>query len=469
MRTKKELMYEMLKQAVEANNLKRAEELIKIGAEYKCLRLCVENNLRIMAGILLQQEGLNDDNIQNCLHWASWNKYTELIESILKKDINHSYRRHWHPTGNMTLLDIAVENNDMYLIKFLVELGVDINHQNHHRGISYLVKNSNMNLITFFIELGAKLDGILSIAVSSNNIDVVEFLIEKGVSIEKNQILQYANSKEMTEFLISLGADVNGQNGIGQTSLHSFIGSNKSLDLIKLLIDSGANANAKDYNGVTPLHRAVDKDNIELAKLLKDAGADVNAKTNAGKTPLKHINPHLKNSKKILKFLIDSGANVNAKDNDDKTILHYFANYSSAVSHIELLIKHGANVNAKDYHGNTPLHISAYNTLCSTSRAFVDLGADVFALNKSKETPEDKTSRWRATSKKIKNYIQNTVINFSIEEVERRKEKAMKEYDDMMENEKVKEKLKEKELCETEKKLMEEIEQMISAMYEDEA
>ena len=465
MKTKKELMDEMLQQAVEANNLKRAEELIKIGAEFKDLEDCIQSNMREMAGVLIQQEGLSGRDISKCLQWAVNSKYTEIIETILKRDIGHAHVRAWY-SGYETPLDLAIKNNDMDMVKFLVELGVDVNNQHHNFGMRHQIMNSNITWIKFFIDLGAKLDNLLPTAVSSNNKDVVELLLENGAVMEKNLILHHVTSKEMAEFLISLGADVNSKDNDGDTPLHwSASSSNKPLDLIKFLIDSGADVNAKDNGGWSPLYYAVRTHNIAIAKLLIEAGADLEAKDNNGNTPIMELNPELTNAKKILKLLIAHGADVIVKGKDDYTLLHWVAKFSSAVSFIELLIKHGADVNAKDSQGNTPLHISAYNTLYSTSRAFIDSGADVFALNNSKETPEDKTSRWRATSKKIKNYIQNTVVNLSSEEVQRRKEKAMVEYDEMMGNIKEKEKEKEK----SEKELMEEIEQMISALYEEEA
>lgn len=469
MKTKKELMNEMLQQAVEANNLKRAEELIKIGAECRRLALCVQSNLREMAGILLQQGCISNQDMSNsqCLEWAITSKYTELIEIILKKDMNQAYNRGWRNSiGYGTPFDSAVADNDMDMVKFLVELGVDVNNQSHCQGMSYQIMNSNIPWIKFFIDLGAKLDNLLPTAVYSNNKDVVELLLENGAIMEKNNILQSAKSKEMAEFLISLGADVNGENGHGSTPLSQYIGTTDTpLDLIKFLIDSGADVNAKASNGPTPLHRAVAIHNIDYVKLLIERGADLDAKRNRGDTPIMELNPDLTIAKKILKLLIAHGADVNAKNNDYETLLHRFAKFSSAVSFIELLIKHGADVNAKNHQGNTPLHISANCGLFSISRAFIDSGADVFALNNSKETPEDRTSRWRESSKKIKKHIQNTVENLSSEEFQRRKEKAMEEYDKMMGITKVKEEEKKK----SEEELMEEIEQMISALYEDEA
>lgn len=464
MKTKKELMDEMLQQAVEANNLKRAEELIKIGAEYEDLESCIQSNMREMAGILLlQQKCLRIRDISKCLEWAVNYKYTELIEIILKKDIRPAYVRSWH-SGYETPLDLAIKNNDMDMVKFLVELGVDVNDNNHNFGMRHQIINSNITWIKFFIDLGAKLDNLLPIAVSSNNKDVVELLLENGAIIEKNNILHYAKSKEMAEFLISLGADINGENGYG-TPLSQYVSTTGTpLNLIKFIIDSGANIKAKNSDGKTPLHVAVEFHNIDYVKVLIERGADLEAKDNNGNTPIMRLNPSRRGAKEMLKLLIANGADVNAKDNWDNTLLHFVAKFSSVESFIELLIKHGANVNAKDSGGNTPLHISAYNDILSTSRAFIDLGADVFALNNSKETPEDRTSRWSANSKKIKKHIQNTVVNLSPEEVQRRKEKAMEEYDEMMGNAEEKEKEKEK----SEKELIEEIEQMISALYEEE-
>jgi len=469
MKTKKELMNKMLQQAVEANNLKRAEELIKIGAECRSLGLCVQTNLREMAGILLQQGCISNQDMSKsqCLEWAITSKYTELIEIILKKDVNQAYNRVWHPATKryVTPFDLAVADNDMDMVKFLVELGVDVNNNNHNFGMQHQIMNSNITWIKFFIDLGAKLDNLLPTAVSYNNKDVVELLLENGAIMVKNLIMHYATSKEMAEFLISLGADVNGEDGSGQTPLHWNMNTNKPLDLIKFLIDSGADVNTKRDDKSTPLHRAVAIHNIDYVKLLIEMGADVGAKNSYGQTPIMQLNPELTIAKKILKLLIAHGADVNAKDNADDTLLHRFAKISSAVSFIELLIKHGADVNAKNHQGNTPLHISTTHDLFSTSRAFIDSGADVFALNNSKNTPEDRTSGWRESSKKIKKHIQNIVANLSSEEVQRRKEKAMEEYDKMMGITKVKEEEKKK----SEEELMEEIEQMISALYEDEA
>ena len=495
MKTKEQLMDEMLNQAIASNNLKRAEELIKIGAKTTDLRKCVENNLREMAGLLLQQDFPTRTDI---LHWIVENRYVELIEPALKKNPDGAYQKSYYTNANGntkwgTPLDCAIENDDMEIAKLLVKHGVNANRTNYHSfyhsfNIVVKIEDGDIKWTEFFIDSGADLERALTTAVGCDERDIIDLLLKKGADIKKSGIWSVVTTKDMGEFLVSLGADVHEKGKGNNSSLHN--NNNKDLDLIKFLIDSGVDVNAKNDVGCSPLHY---ENRVEVVELLISAGADVKAKENGGKSPLhctnsvevvellisagadvndknnggftplfSHTLPN-SNSKKIIKLLIKKGADVNAKANDGNTLLHLLAHHSSANSLIELLIKHGADVNAKDNDGMTPLHVSALYEIFSNSRIFIDAGANLFTLDRNGKTPEERT-RWRANSRKINNYMKNILSNLSPEEVERRKEKALEEYNIMMGNVKKEEEEKKK----TEEELMEEIEKMISALYEDE-
>ena len=457
MKTKEQLMDEMLNQAIASNNLKRAEELIKIGAKTTELRNCVENNLRERAGLLLQQDVPIGTHI---LQWIVENRYVELIEPALKKNFDEAYRRSYYTdvNGNTkwgTPLDCAIENDDMEIAKLLVKHGVITNSGYHCFSIDSKIQAGDIKWTEFFIDSGVDLKRALYIAVAYDKRDIIDLLLKKGADIKKSGIWSAVTTKDMGEFLVSLGADVHEKDDRNNSSLHN--NNNKDLDLIKFLIDSGVDVNAKNDGGCSPLYFSNRED---VSELLISAGADVNAKSNEGFTPLfSHTLPN-SNSKKIIKFLIKKGADVNAKANDGRTLLHLLAHHSSANSLIELLIKHGADVNAKDNEGMTPLHISASRDIFSNSRIFIDAGANLFTLDRNGKTPEGRT-RWSANSRKINNYMKNILSNLSPEEFERRKEKALEEYNAMMGN------VKKEEEKKTEEELMEEIEQMISALYED--
>ena len=100
--------------------------------------------------------------------------------------------------------------------------------------------------------------------------------------------------KEVSEYLITMGADVNAAETVsGMTPLH-FAAALDQKEIVELLLASGADVNAKDVNGGTPLHIAAFRDQKETAKLLIAKGADVNAKmvsgAKKGNTPLDAAN-----------------------------------------------------------------------------------------------------------------------------------------------------------------------------------
>ena len=59
-----------------------------------------------------------------------------------------------------------------------------------------------------------------------------------------------------------------------------------NLNKIKRLIEAGADVNAKDVYGRSPLHYAVQENNVAITKLLLSVGAKVDAKDDDGSSPL---------------------------------------------------------------------------------------------------------------------------------------------------------------------------------------
>jgi hypothetical protein len=121
---------------------------------------------------------------------------------------------------------------------------------------------------------------------------------------------------EVARLLINAGADLNRQDGSGAPPLYYAIvlaTRDDSNELVKLLIAEGAivnyapGANPKAFLGTTPLHIAVEKENLAIVKTLLDAGAHINEKDIIGCTPLDFCDPR-RNTEAIRAMLKAHGA-----------------------------------------------------------------------------------------------------------------------------------------------------------------
>ena len=129
---------------------------------------------------------------------------------------------------------------------------------------------------------------------------------------------------EATEYLLSLGADPNIQNNLGETALHQ-AADNSQAKLVKLLLKHKANPNIQQNgnyytDGNTPLHQSAFKGDEKIVSILVSHGADVNIPNFVfGKTPLHYAVEY--GNEEVVKILTNANANPNFKDNTEKSPL----------------------------------------------------------------------------------------------------------------------------------------------------
>ena len=134
----------------------------------------------------------------------------------------------------------AIQLNDQNLVKELVEHGADLN--NRYKILStHLIQaigDQRENMIKCLVECGADVD-------YSDGYDT-------PLTVLANGFFPVLNSKAITEYLVSQGADINKVNKHGDTPLLIAV-KNFKVDLVKCLVDLGADVNKANVDGDTPL------------------------------------------------------------------------------------------------------------------------------------------------------------------------------------------------------------------------
>lgn len=144
------------------------------------------------------------------------------------------------------------------------------------------------------------------------------------------------------------------------------------------------------YAGKTPLHVAVENNQLAVVRYLIEKGADIEARTSAGETPL--ILSAKSANIDMFDFLIAQSANGFAVDENGNTAL--LAALDSLKDQPEqafkiatALIQRKADVHATNRWGRTPLHLAAQHDLESVAKLLIRHGANINALNKYGESP----------------------------------------------------------------------------------
>jgi uncharacterized protein len=214
----------------------------------------------------------------------------------------------------------AVENGEIVKVRKALSSGADVNARTSYGNPAILVAayNGHYRVAKYLVDKGAE--------VNEGGQGDWTALIKTCMipNISKMTLDKPSERLKIAELLIAKGANVNGGDDMGETSLHScsFWG---YADIVKLLITKGADVNAKNkYNGGTPLFSTVGHEGSRISEeivlvLLKN-GADVNAKEeNSGFTPLHYAAKN--GNTKVLKILISHGAKINAEGDKGETPL----------------------------------------------------------------------------------------------------------------------------------------------------
>lgn len=287
----------------------------------------------------------------------------ELVKQLIKQGANINIK----DISNNSILHIAAIKKNIEMVKYLIFAGAEIEILNNTKfpPLYYLMNNTIVypldenifeldKVIKQIIKSTKKLNpknwDILIYLIEKNDLDLIKYLISNGTQLTniptkfiKNRFIVSINKGylEIADYLLKNGADINVNDVLNGTCLHSFIDCN-NINAIKYLIDKGACLDIIDqYWNITPLVHAINRNNLKILKYLIANGADINKhKRDNGITLLNHA-IGLGNLT-ITKYLISIGLDLNENTNDNKSNLH-IASENGHHELIEYLIKQKNN------------------------------------------------------------------------------------------------------------------------------
>lgn len=270
-----------LLKAIRSKNYEVTEYLIKSGAVLKdnVLNVASSNgNLDIIKLIISNGYSLNNESLNLAFASALEYKHFEVAKYLLDKGADPNKEN-----NTITPLEESCLEGNLEAVKFLIDNGASIDGRRVlGRPLNNAAENGNTEVVEYLIKKGANVNIVsnnnnentaLRSAISGGYFDIVKLLVENGADLEyKYPILNAAaaGSKNILEYLIQKGANVNVQNENGYTALMN-AASHGYIDNIKVLLKYKADASLKNKEGHTALDMAKEKKNKDIIKILENA------------------------------------------------------------------------------------------------------------------------------------------------------------------------------------------------------
>ena len=246
-----------------------------------------------------------------------------------------------------------IDNSSVETIKFLLTLDGNPITKKTHGNITYLLWSAykgNVPLIKYLIELGSD----------------IEFTTARGTNILLMSGFGGQQDTLLYDYFLSKGVNINSNNSSKMNILLALAGSDaKDKNTFDYLINKGLDWHYKDDENNGFFHYAARAGNIENMKLALKENIDYNLCNSNGENAMFFASYGRKRSEIILKtltFLDSLGLKVNVVNNKEETPLHHAVKRGNAEV-IEFFLNHGIDVNKIDENGNTAFTNSVFGKL----------------------------------------------------------------------------------------------------------
>tara|TARA_B100000900_G_scaffold415931_1_gene447948 strand:- start:104 stop:1546 length:1443 start_codon:yes stop_codon:yes gene_type:complete len=313
------------------------------------------NNYDITKFLINQNIDINVSNIDGDtpLHFSVNNNLSKITKFLVKNnaDINFKNIEGYTPSY------FAIINNNKDMLKFLIKNKANINSYDNSSNslLHYSVDNNFKQITKFLIKNNADVNHInlmgetpIYNAIANNNLIITKMLFNNNSKININScsllhLAIYNSNFKITKFLINNNISINTYNQDGYTPLHIAINvikpftDNKIQNVCRLdykdpstlifnyLIHNNANVNQFNIYEETPLHLAIDNNNLDIIKTLIANNSDINKYDNNDLSVFDYAIQ--KNNYYIITEFIRNINFIDYKFLNQKKILHLFYNY----------------------------------------------------------------------------------------------------------------------------------------------
>ena len=328
-----------------------------------------------------------------------------------------------------TMLHAAAQRGRVSVVHFLIEKNANLSMLNGVQltAIQLAAEKGHLEVVETLYKAGAFADQTaLHHAAANNRLEVVDYLLDSGVKDEclrcDGSFYWVKGTNRLPGRLLFITPLVNcllyggtdncldwddiwpGENKtlfddehliFCHSALHAAVASGHDQVVTRLLSEKHNALDCHDYSGRTPLHEAVQKNNMIIVNLLQEKQSRmIHNKCKhwqklhlidsyermryyrevcfCGYTPL-HVAASYDHHR-LAALLIRKGARVDDRDCSGATPLHIAARYDHHQL-AALLIRKGARVDDKDYNGFKPLHIAVLNGLADTVNVLLQVNA----------------------------------------------------------------------------------------------
>lgn len=300
-----------------------------------------------------------DKEGDTALHVAALAGQAEMCEFLMANGANVHAK---NENGSSTL-HFAARAGNTALCELFIANGVDVNCRDND-GCTPLILAGNAECIDTLLAHGA------DIGIENNKGETALFLAVRAVRDNKEPSRE--NENEADAEANKKAAEMN----------------QKAMDAVKSMIDRGANVHHENRLGQTALFYVEKLRNNPCFSFLVDCGLDVHKVDNKGQSLLMQVaHKHQVND---IHLLIDNGLDVNQKDSDGRNALFHALACdlpSEAVASMLHTVNGVTQIFPSGQKGNR-VYIEGTSFL-ETTRALVDCGIDVLALNKDGQTALD--------------------------------------------------------------------------------